>query len=225
MAHPPDTAITPPAPATPLSPRNPHAARALLTGGAMTPTGGPLPFVLLLAAAACGGQTASSSGYTSGVPAGLTEPDSAAPPFSADEVAATRAGCTAAHGPVNPYTSSLALGEKLVGAWLHCSPDPTLAPDWPGIEFTADGTVWVLIDDGSGGLVRGEGIDNQGTWDIRAYGTQENQVADGTPGATYYLDIYGAQAAGSPVPAFETSPRRLDYEEATSKWFVPLTHP
>jgi hypothetical protein len=155
------------------------------------------------------------------------EPSTATPPFSASDVASARATCAAAHGPIDAYASRKQLGDRLVGAWLHCDPDPNADPQWPAIEFTADGQVYVLIDDGSGGLTRGQGIDAQGTWDIRVYGSQENQLPDDTvdPNASFYLDIYGAGAAASPIPRFEANPRRLDYDEALSKWFVPLEHP
>jgi hypothetical protein len=172
----------------------------------------------------CGGSVSPVSNVW--VPAGVTESASATPPFSASDVASARALCAAAHGPVDPYASAHDLGERLVGAWLHCDPDPQFGPHWPGIELTADGLVYVLIDDGGGGLVRGLGVDNQGTWDVSVYGSQENELSSNTvdPNAQFYLDIYGAGAAGSPRPAFETNPRRLDYEEASSKWFVPLGH-
>jgi len=175
--------------------------------------------------AACGGQT--QGGGSPGLPAGLVESPSTTPPFAASDVTSARATCGAPHGPVDPYASRRQLGDKLVGAWLHCDPDPNADPQWAGIEFTADGKVYVLIDDGSGGLGRGLGIDSEGRWDIRVYGSQENQLPDDTvdPNASFYLDIYGAGAAASPIPRFETNPRRLDYDEALSKWFVPLEHP
>jgi hypothetical protein len=120
---------------------------------------------------------------------------------------------------VDPYSGATELAEKLVGSWFHC--DPQGDPNWPGIEFTPDGVVTVLIDDGAGGLVAGLGVDNQGTWALRGYDSQLQRSCG--PDATWYLDIYGAGAAASPVPAFETSPRRFVYESALSKWFVPLT--
>jgi hypothetical protein len=140
------------------------------------------------------------------------------PPFDAASVAAARASCSAAHGPVDAYQGPTELAQKLVGSWFHCDSDPTFTgpSGWPAVEFTADGPVYVLIDDGSGGLIAGMGIDNQGTWSL------STDTSGEVPAGTWYLDIRGAGAAASTSPLFEKSPRRFDYALAVSKWFVPL---
>jgi hypothetical protein len=146
-----------------------------------------------------------------------TEPGRATP--SCGRICQKGATSIVARSPMRSDATELA--QRLVGSWFHCDASPQLNPMWPGIEFAPDGTVTVLIDDGAGGLVAGQGIDNQGRWDIRGYGSQLQHTCGS--GATWYLDIYGAGAASSPVPAFETSPRRFVYDAAVSKWFVPLT--
>jgi hypothetical protein len=140
------------------------------------------------------------------------------PPFDAATVAAARASCSAAHGPVDAYQGPTELAQKLVGSWFHCDSGSGYvgASGWPAIEFTADGLVDVLIDDGSGGLIAGMGIDNQGTWSL------STDTSGEAPAGTWYLDIEGAGAAASTSPQFEKSPRRFDYDQAVSKWFVPL---
>jgi hypothetical protein len=140
------------------------------------------------------------------------------PPFDAASVAAARASCSAAHGPVDAYQGPTELAQKLVGSWFHCDSNSTfIGPSgWPAVEFTADGLVYVLIDDGSGGLIAGMGIDNQGTWSL------STDTSGEVPAGTWYLDIEGAGAAASTSPQFEKSPRRFDYDQAVSKWFVPL---
>jgi hypothetical protein len=142
------------------------------------------------------------------------------PPFDAASVAAARASCSAAHGPVDAYQGPTELAQKLVGSWFHCGSDSSFVgpAGWLAVEFTADGFVYVLIDDGSGGLIAGMGIDNQGTWSL------STDTSGEAPAGTWYLDIEGAGAAASTSPQFEKSPRRLDYDQAVSKWFVPLVH-
>jgi hypothetical protein len=141
------------------------------------------------------------------------------PPFDAASVAAARATCNAAHGPVDPYQGPAELAQRLAGSWLHCDPNTRYEgpSSWPAVEFTADGLVDVLIDDGSGGLIAGMGVDNQGTWSLYTDASGEE-----APLGTWFLDITGAGAAAGTTPQFETSPRRLDYDVAVQKWFVPL---
>jgi hypothetical protein len=140
------------------------------------------------------------------------------PPFDAATVAAAAASCSAAHGPVDAYQGPTELAQKLVGSWYHCDSSSSFTGPsaWPGIEFTADGLVYVLIDDGSGGLIAGMGVDNQGTWSL------STDTSGEVPAGTWFLDIEGAGAAASTVPQFEKSPRRFDYDQAVSKWFVPV---
>jgi hypothetical protein len=188
-------------------------------GGKALSAGGEPPPATDAGGAGDGGAEASGQGITWGVLPPLPPLDaSMTPPFDATSVAAARAMCNAAHGPVDPYQGPTELAQKLVGSWFHCAPSFTSdgPSDWLAIEFTADGLVYVLIDDGSGGLIAGMGIDNQGTWSLMTDTTGE------APPGTWFLVIMGAAANAATNPQFETSPRRLDYDVAESKWFVPL---
>jgi hypothetical protein len=72
--------------------------------------------------------------------------------------------CDVADGPLHQYTTQAELNELIVGRWVHCSGPNLMGSLEQGIEFALDGTYYVLVDDGEGGLTRESGFDGQGTW-------------------------------------------------------------
>jgi hypothetical protein len=160
----------------------------------------------MLLVVACGGKT-------DGQEAGEIEPDALhltlAPgqqlaPFDADAVAAARAVCTEAEGPVDVPLSGEDLALKLVGAWLHCDDQGN---PWAGMQLLPDGGFAVLEDDGDGGLQAASGYFNTGNWNLQGYGPQENP--SDSPDATWYLDIYCGGCAAAGAPLLERDPKRM----------------
>jgi hypothetical protein len=135
-------------------------------------------------------------------------------------VAAARARCSEPHGPVDPYKDGPDVAAKLFGSWVNCTVIASQAPypkSWLAVEFAPDGTLVVLIDDGSGGVVGGLGVDSQGTWSL--------YTGDGydAPLTTIYLGVDGVPHAAAGEPQFETSPRRFVWNfDGEPPWFAQL---
>ena len=184
-----------------------------------------LAMSLGMSSTSCGGSVRVGPEADSGDPAtgGKGSPAEAgvSPPktsFRAAEVQAAMAECDLAHGPAVVPATWGDLRALLVGAWIPCSTDDGGAPatllSHP-IDFAPDGTWFSMLPDSAGGLVRGQGVMNQGTYsfptgagdDVHADGDAVNNdpwviVAalshDPTPAGTFAGDL-----------TFEASPSRI----------------
>jgi len=108
------------------------------------------------------GQTCSSIGACVDVPtdSGLVGPGQTDPgPLSP-------ATCSTPSGAVHTFQSVTEVAELLTGKWKYCDGAP---PDFSdGVEFTSDGTYYVLAFDANGTLVR----------HVRSFGGEEGGTVD-----------------------------------------------
>jgi len=203
-----------------------------------------IPYLALLVLSACGGGLSteadsvdgSPSGTASGPPGPSYEPTS----FTAAEVAAARAACSAPHGPVFTPTTYAEYASHFVGSWYLCSekgPDAGVA-DFPAasVVFTADGTAQFLGDDGQGGLVAIPGLADQGLYGllILCQGTVVDPTYScGTPESFYLsISVNDSESDGVGAGLFEASPARLEIQDQPFSdvdaigtftfWYVPL---
>jgi len=111
--------------------------------------------------------------------------------------------CQQAAGPRHDWSTLDELKQLMVGRWVQCSEHTFTA--WQrglGIEITPDGNYFLLVDDGHGGLVRGGGFLNEGTWDA-------TEVA----GAPPFVNLWSTPTSlfgGTPV--FGDNPREFAFE-------------
>jgi len=109
--------------------------------------------------------------------------------------------CADPEGPLHPYTKAADVDAMFVGKWVHCSGPTFLMNGDEAFEFTADGTYYVLQDNGTN-LVRKTGFGNQGTWDT--YQETEKSVQ---------LSYHPTPNSGNGgAPQFEDDPRRVAIE-------------
>lgn len=147
-------------------------------------------------------------------PTGNEEPGETETPTPGPEaLAAARAQCTSGvHGPVD-QAAMQKLSTSIVGKWLGCSSkDPRARFAVEGIEFLADGT-WHLLTVQDDQLVPAVGLGKEGTW----------EMLPSTP-SYVYVTTTGSGVVPTLV-SFETSPRRMKTEEASSgweSWLVPV---
>lgn len=111
--------------------------------------------------------------------------------------------CTAA-GVDDPYATSQEAQSMIVGRWGYCSGAKLAVGDAvdtvKGIEILADGRYFMLVTS-TGGLVRGQGFDYEGTW--------------GPPHGGPYYQIDFTFPAGNQLitsVAFRKQPRRVRFE-------------
>ncbi|HEY8038520.1 MAG TPA: hypothetical protein VIF15_01950 [Polyangiaceae bacterium] len=189
-------------------------------------------FLLLTAAilAGCSAQILPVGSTDDGGPpadasdAGLLPVDAATPStFTAAQVSAARSNCSLPHGPIDGYVTPDELRAHVAGAWLLCG--TTQFEDLSGI-FTADGNWNALVADGKGGLLEGQGVTNQASFQVILLddaGTTCAPVLDSssTPGGCI-LDFRTAAGGISQFSvSFETSPRRMLVGSGTD-WYVAL---
>jgi hypothetical protein len=86
----------------------------------------------------------------------------------------------------------------LVAQWLKCAGSPFATSDEIGLEFTDDGHWYKLYLDGAGGIARGHGFQQEGTYDL-LYVYDHVQLNMNISGSGI---IYA-------VPAFTTAPVKL----------------
>jgi hypothetical protein len=149
--------------------------------------------------------------------------------FSASQVQAALASCGAPHGPTAASASQNQSAMLATGAWLVCQTLPSPADGGvtvfsPGITFSAGGTAYRLVPDGSGGLVQDVGVLGQGTWSVACEDESPYPLDQACPGAR--VDIHVAtqggdldlfNCAGGPV-TFEDSPRRMYVVDEVGEW-------
>jgi hypothetical protein len=203
-----------------------------------------LPALALgLTCVACGGETGVRPGSDGGAGATGTMTGAsmaAAPPpktsFTAAEVQAALAQCDLPHGPAVVPETWGDFRALLVGAWLPCgdgdSGDPMQVLS-QAIEFAADGTWFHLLSDGAGGLLRGQGVWNQGNYTFPT-GYDADVHPDTDPVHDYpWVFVTALSHDETPdgtfegVLTFESSPSRLyavqQYNEDTFRtWLVAI---
>jgi hypothetical protein len=107
--------------------------------------------------------------------------------------------CSLSETPVAPPTSGPELISMMTGDWALCDATSIFGTQEAGFSFASDGTWYKLYAQG-GQLVRGQGFDEQGTWDLFEF--------DG--GAEPQLNL--TVAGGGQIflyPAFATNPRKV----------------
>ena len=114
--------------------------------------------------------------------------------------------CAGADGPRHDYTTAYELTQLMTGTWVQCTPvSPTLL-NGKGLEFLADGTYYLLVSDGHGGLARGTGFASQGAWevkDIPETGRRDLIILSLEPVPGSYM---------GDTPLFEDHPRRFAFD-------------
>lgn len=209
-----------------------------------------LLFAIFTAAAVggCGGSVAGDTsdgggGGGMGQGGGGSGSDGAPEPasFTTTQVQAALAQCNLAHGPASSVSTQAVATQRIIGAWFLCTSH--MFPDtmfYPGIELAQDGT-WVRLDyDASGGLTRGAGVQEQGTWNLTCEASSPYPVDRTCPGQGSPIELQLTAASGDTDPgscsggilSFEDSPRRAhmaDYPCDASYdggvidvWLVPL---
>lgn len=185
-----------------------------------------------------GGGTGNGSGGSSGSGGGGTsEPAS----FTGTQVQAALTQCSLAHGQASSVSTEAVATQRIIGAWFLCTTH--MFPDtmfYPGIELAQDGT-WTRLDyDASGGLTRGAGVQEQGTWNLSCEASSPFPADQTCPGQGSPIELQLTAASGDTDPgscsggilSFEDSPRRAhlaDYPCDASYeggvidvWLVPL---
>jgi hypothetical protein len=215
-------------------------------------------FTAMSLLAACGGRTldvgrtgasegAADSGggpaasILAGVDGGSGAPAASFAPLS---VQAAEVRCGQPHGLAVATSAQTDAKALLVGSWFLCSPSSTGAAGtlfWPGISLEPDGQWYRLVSDGSGGLVRGAGVQNQGTWAVQCQGQAPFPAGDPCPGAKITIKLVAdggdtdpSGCGGGPI-SFENAPVRMyipdqpmewcsaqDPSVTIDLWFVPL---
>jgi hypothetical protein len=138
--------------------------------------------------------------------------------FTASQVQAAQANCDTAHGPAIHIDTPRDAKELLVGSWFLCASAGSEAAGTmfaPGITLTPDGNWSRLLPDGNGGLVRGAGVQNEGSWTVWCY--ESGSHSDTAPCGRSGVSIRVVTVGGDETPAgcagglvsFEDAPRRM----------------
>lgn len=127
-----------------------------------------------------------------------TDPGPSEPEWTDERVLAAAEACDVGESGIAEPASLEEFESLLVREWYHCSgaivnrAEPGNAE---GLAFDADGTLQFLIADGEGGLARGTGFDNEGSWSALDNGvdtvTGEHyfQLNVSTPAGGNYLSV------------------------------------
>jgi hypothetical protein len=166
---------------------------------------------------ACGGDLGTD---TRRAPAPETPSSTPASTFTAADVQAATAQCSAPHGDLG-YSVGM-----LSRTWLYCPREGARGPDIydsadrgarVGLELTADGHFYWLSRNEGGVVARGQGITEVAGYEITAPSSAPvNNVS-------FQIDvIYPSGSIMGTRATFETGPRRLALQ-GFSGMFVPLT--
>jgi hypothetical protein len=161
----------------------------------------------------------SSTGAPGQAVAPISVPVSHGSPYDAAVAAGAKAACAGPHGPLDPFTTVGDVKGRLVGSWFFCSTTDTQGYDkMTSIEFAPDGHWYLLEDDGHGGLVRGQGIDHEGTYDVSD--DSNSAWADASADAPSQ-GFVGRMDGPGMIPdfvQFEAGPRRMKISVGTAGW-------
>jgi hypothetical protein len=167
--------------------------------------------------AACSGHTIDVG--SAAQPDGGADGTSPAPAssFTALDVQRAQQACSAPHGTADLYSDVAGLQSRLVGAWYICPGAVIAVQDDGSAVFTADGQWIKLVDDGSGGLREGQGLQETGTYHL-GLGNDADPVCDTS---NCRMTLQSQAGGGSEVSVgFETGPRRMLL--GASDWLVPI---
>jgi hypothetical protein len=147
--------------------------------------------------------------------------------FTPTQVQAAMAQCNQPHGPAQSPTTVGAVRSMLTASWFLCSTqsDGSNPTGWAlrSREFDANGQYYDLGLDAQGGLVRLQGVDNQGTWSI--FDDSNPDAGDSTPIVGQVELLLGFDSGGGNGGAFalESSPTRLEWQpDYFIAWYVPI---
>ena len=149
--------------------------------------------------------------------------DSAAPPFSADEVARAKLRCTSPHGPAYAPTTLGPFRDRLLAtSWYACDGTGTAwTTTGQGIRFAKEsadgfqGHFWALGLGDAGALEQLQGLDSEGTYSFEA--------ATASTVTTWYDTTEFSQvwvSPGSQVVQFEDAPVRM--RTTGERWYVAI---
>lgn len=146
--------------------------------------------LMIMLAAACGTGVDSDPGSS-----GDSGSDASVTPHGSSNA------CPEVDGPRHDYATPDELTQLMIGRWVHCAgPPPFVLDGSAGVEFTADGRYYQLVEDGGDKLVRGTGFSAEGKWDV-----------SGTPDGNFVRLWFIPNAYFSDTPQFEDGPRRLAF--------------
>ncbi len=127
------------------------------------------------------------------------------------------AQCDLPHGPPAVPATWGDLRALLVGAWIPCTSGALATLLTHPIEFAPDGTWFYFLPDGSGGLVRGQGVTNQGTYSFPT-GAGNSVHGDGDPVNNYpWVVVTALSDDGTPAGTFEGY---LTFEASPSRMYA-----
>ncbi len=116
--------------------------------------------------------------------------------------------CGLPKDPVYP-TSAAQVEQLLFGTWLICDGVLPFGPPAfgeVGLFFDPDGRFARVYDDGAGGLIRGEGASQEGTWNVLDHDP-------GNPLGSYQLNLVGLDGASpSFFPTFLNQPPHVRFD-------------
>ena len=180
---------------------------------------------------ACGGQVTPDSadrdtGAAFASNAAVSVPNAGPPPaseYTAAQVQAAQALCNAPHGLVVPATTPAQVAALVVGAWFFCGWEgaPYAGQTTSSQEFLPGGQWYALAPATNGGLVQGQGLDSQGTWDFDSSSGDTGCPRQGFDGVVWVNTNAGGD---DDTVGFETGPRRLRAIDTSGigRWYVAL---
>lgn len=167
--------------------------------------------VLGLGLVACGGDLGTD---TRKAPSPETPSSTPASTFTAQDVDAATARCSAPHGDLETYATVDKLVSMLSQTWLYCG---TFVGKRVGVELTADGHFYWLSRNEAGVVIRGKGIEEAAGYEI----TPPSNAAFNN--VSFQIDvIYPSGSIMGTRATFEAGPRRLALQ-GFDGMFVPLT--
>ena len=145
--------------------------------------------------------------------------------YDAAEVEAAQAQCDLPHGPVASPATFADKRALLVGAWIECPPS-TMSVYTPALSFATNGAWNRLLFDGSGGLVVGYGVTNQGTYSFPRIDSDPVGGNNYTTVAAASMNFAPSDFGDGPM-TLETSPARIHaiityLDETIGAWLVRL---
>jgi len=169
------------------------------------------------ARAICSGDTSASA---ASAPSSLSPP-----PANALNTVSGRIVDIGYLGDISVYKVRLDDGALLVGAWIECPPS-TMSVYTPALWFATSGTWNRLLFDGSGGLVVGYGVTNQGTYSFPRIDSDPVSGNNYTTVAAASMNFAPSDYSSGPM-TLETSPARLHtiityLDETIGVWLVRL---
>ena len=136
---------------------------------------------------------------------------------ASQEESAALAACNTSPASVVQYDTSDELNDMLLQRWRRCGSVQARGED-VGVEFATDGRWYALTRDGSGNVIRRQGIDYGGTWQYFPVGSFH--PISRMPAERAFLELDGGI---TDPPTFTDDPRqmRITFTPVLSR-YVPL---